>query len=140
MNEVVIRELLRRVTKLEGDLARVETLRALFEVHNFNPTLQSLSANQNNYSVGNYDAVYLSPTIAIDITGFTGGVLGRGLLIRNSGSVTITLVANSALSTQGNRIITFTGANYSLTTGMGVYLFYGKQATGQPNWFILLTA
>ena len=87
-------------------------------------TNAQLTANQNNYEIGNGTHFRISSDAARTITGFTGGVSGKLLVLSNSGSNIITLANQNASSLAANRIITGLAANYNTNADESVFLIY----------------
>ncbi|REK40887.1 MAG: hypothetical protein DWQ20_00735 [Actinobacteria bacterium] len=78
------------------------------------------TGNLNNYSLTDgYDFFSFSLGLAPVFTGFVGQVNGesRVVWIVNTGANDVTLAHQNANSSAANRIITTTGADYTLTAG-----------------------
>jgi hypothetical protein len=98
-------------------------------------TPTQLSASQNNYTITNFDnitTVRLSSSSDVNITGLTGGVGGRYLILHNIGSYVITLVDESGDSTAANRFAT--NGNYTIPADGAATVQY--DSTG-ARWRIL---
>lgn len=66
----------------------------------------TISSDQNDYAIATTVAYErLNVTTAAILSGLTNGVAGRLLTLYNSGTGTLTLAANSTLSTSGNRFL-----------------------------------
>ena len=100
----------------------LETSEGIFDINNEN-TPAILSANQNNYDPGNYDILRISSSLAVSITGISGGVKGRRLQLFNIGSYAITLSNLSASSIAANRF-NFVNASDFLIPPNGTALLY----------------
>ena len=87
-------------------------------------TNAQITANQNNYAIGNGTRFRLSTDAARNITGITGGADGKMLIIHNVGGFNIVLQDQNAGSLAGNRIITGTGADLTVATNQSVILTY----------------
>ena len=87
-------------------------------------TLGQITADQNNYITGLGSWFRISSDAARNITGFEGGIDGRGFVLTNVGSFTITLSNESVLSSAAYRIITGTGADIALLAGDNVWFLY----------------
>lgn len=87
-------------------------------------TLAQITANQDDYEIGNSTVLRLSTDASRDITGLKGGIKGRVLIIINTGAEDIVLKDEDASSIVGNRIATHSGADITLGTEDGAFLFY----------------
>ena len=127
-------ELVRRMQALETRLKRVEIQKPLYKILNvhFQPQITS---SQNNYDVGNYDMIILQASGAHTITGFSGGVDGRWLYVLFSAANSVTFAHNSASSDSANRILTYSGANITITARQAVLFVYDNQTATQ--WRLL---
>lgn len=85
-----------------------------------------ITSNKNNYNFDNYVAngYRLSTDATRTITGFTGGTDGRVIEIRNVGSNDITFANNSGSSSSGNKILTGTGSDITITPNQMIRLIY----------------
>lgn len=66
----------------------------------------TLAANTNDYAptgLATANTIRISSTLAVNLTGLTGGAAGRILAVYNVGSFAITLVSESGASTAANR-------------------------------------
>lgn len=89
-------------------------------------TPTAITGNTNNYAPSNaYIAAYwrVSATAAFNITGIaappTASSIGYKLVISVVGSFNITFTHNDAASSAANRLINKSGANVTLTAGVG---------------------
>ncbi len=89
-------------------------------------TPAQITAAQNNYAIGNYTVLRLDTDASRAITGMTGGFKGRILIIINVGAQDIVFANNSASSAVGNKIITGTGADVTITTTKSIIFYYDK--------------
>ena len=87
-------------------------------------TLAQITADQNNYAIGDGHAFRLSSDAARNVTGIIGGVNGRLVLLVNAGAQNIVLINESASSTDVNRIITGTGADVTLAGAENTFMIY----------------
>lgn len=90
-----------------------------------------LTGNQNNYApTGWYpaDVVLLDLDAARTITGFDNTFDGDGKRILNISGFDLTISHNSASSSAINRVIAPGGADYTLTSGGGLWLTYDNTA------------
>jgi len=106
-------EIIRRLSALEKEVQRLENTRHLFEILNVNQPA-TLTADQNDYVIGDYDLLIMEADAPRTITGFAGGVDGRVLYIIVGGGNTISIEHDSVSSVAGNRIITMTGATVDI--------------------------
>lgn len=103
-----------------GNLADVNFVGSL--VNSAIPTAIALSASQNDYSPGTTTTLRLNPSANITITGFSGGVDGRFLLVENtSSSFTVTLSNASGSSQTANQLSN--GGNALVLTAGGSALY-----------------
>jgi hypothetical protein len=82
-----------------------------------------------------YVKIKAGPTGAFSITGIAGGTDGRMVLLHNSTGQNMT-IANEALSTAANRILTLTGADFVSTGDCFVRLIYDADAL---RWIVMAT-
>lgn len=115
--------IIRRLEALEKEVRRLKVEKPRFTIGNVYQ-LPQITANQNDYDVGAYDIVRLTSDAAYNITGISGGVRGRQLLIRNSGAFNLTLVHNGAASAAANRIFHVGATNVVLAPGEYTLLDY----------------
>jgi hypothetical protein len=120
----IIRQLIRDVHRLKDEQARLASMTPLYQIVNHNPVEISLTTNQNNYAIGDYDHLILFPTGAITITGIAGGTPGRVLFITTRGAGSIVYANENASSSAGNRIITISSASVTHTTRQTLMLIY----------------
>lgn len=97
----------------------------------------SLGSSQNNYSPTGLSAatvLRLTSSVAVNITGLTGGAAGRTLIVHNVGSFDITLVSESGSSTAANRFAM--PANVIIQPGVSVILQYDTTSSRWrvPGW------
>lgn len=107
-------EMIRRISRLEKEIRELSIRKSLFEIKN-QVTLPQITADQNNYDVGDYDSVLLSSNASRTITGISGGYPGRALFLRNNGGFNIILAYNSGSSLAANRIFAPGGASVTMT-------------------------
>ena len=85
-----------------------------------------ITSNTNNYNpsgLANASQLRLNSDASRNITGLSGGVTGRLILIANIGSTDIVLTNQDALSTAANRFL-FAGGDRTLTADEAVLLRY----------------
>ena len=87
-------------------------------------TVVEITADQDNYDPGVGIAIRLSSDASRTITGITGGVDGRRLLLINAGSNDIVFANQSASSQEVNRIITGTGGSVTVAADNLIQLWY----------------
>lgn len=118
--------LLKDINDVRSALRRVTVNLPLYDINNENTPAQ-ITADQNNYVIGNYDVLRVSTDVAgRTITGLKGGVKGRDLRFFNVGSYEINLSHQSALSNPENRIISPTGFAMIINTGEELSLYYDE--------------
>ena len=100
-------------------------------------TLSQITANQNNYEVGNSTVLRLSTDASRDITGLKGGLRGRVLIIINTGAEDIVLKDEDANSDAKNRIASHSGADITLGTEDGAFLLYDRTSL---RWRLILNS
>lgn len=102
-----------------------------------NPGIVTLSNGaNNNVSIGNFSyAEFSGPTSAFSVSGFTGGVGGRFLMVWNNSGQAMTFKETTG-STSGNQIFTNTGADVTITgsNGSATFLYDANY-----SWWILMS-
>lgn len=125
----IIEELIKKVETLEKDLKNAVSQNPLYTILNVN-TPPQITANQNNYDIGNYDLLRLSTDASHNITGFSGGVAGRLLYVTVVSTTAVVFVDNSALSSVGNRILCPTaGTNVTMVNRDSAIFVYDGVST-----------
>lgn len=116
--------LIKQVQSIQKKLDRTPSgLHSLYPVLNeFTPAAITASP-LNDYVVGDYATLRLQG-VAVNISGFTGGKMGRELKIINVGANNIGLLHEGAASVAANRIITSTGATITLGANDSATLYY----------------
>jgi len=122
--------LLKDINDVRSALRRVTVNLPLYDINNEN-TPDQITADQDDYVIGNYDVLRLSSDAERTITGLKGGVKGRALQIFNIGSYAITLVDKSASSDAENRFEFATGVNNVILDGSSIKLYYDST---QSRW------
>lgn len=119
----IIHELVQKVNDLDKKQRESIGNSPLFDIANENtPTV--LGASQNNYDPGNYDVLRLESSLAVNISGISGGKKGRFLEVINVGTFNVSLLHESALSTAANRIVNSTLGTIVLTQYARRRLYY----------------
>ena len=140
MSDEVTQEMLRKINDLEERVRRLSSERALFPIWNIN-TPATISANQNNYDPGDYAALLLQSDInGRTITGISGGVAGRLLLLVNISSTTIILANSSASSSTENQILIPGAANLTMQgnpNGNATVVLLGWGLRNVDGWRLL---
>jgi hypothetical protein len=88
-----------------------------------------ITANQNDYAIGSGTAFRLNTDASRNITGMTGGVDGKILIILNVGSFNIVFTNEDANSTAANRITSSTGGNITVVPNGCVVFQYDSTST-----------
>lgn len=132
-NERLIREMAEDILSLRREVQRLSAQHPHFFIANENTPTQ-LTTSQNNYDPGNYDLLQLSSSSAINITGVSGGVMGRVLRIYNAGSNNIILNHESGSSTAANRMTTMGGSSVYIVPGEIVDLYYNSTTS---RWIVM---
>lgn len=83
-----------------------------------------ITANQDDYETGTLRTLRVSTDASRNLTGLAGGWPGRELRIINAGSQDIVLQNQNAGSSEGNRVITGTGADITLAADDIANLWY----------------
>jgi hypothetical protein len=83
-----------------------------------------LTGDQNNYDIGSGTFFRLSSDASRNITGLANGVDGRVIFIVNVGSNNIVIQHNNAGSSDGNKILSGTGADITLAGNDSIQLIY----------------
>lgn len=130
----IMEEMVRRITELENQVRIFSTQKIRFDIFNLPGTFAAITADQNNYDIGNYDLLRIQTDVSRNFSGFANGVEGRRLIIRADGSsANIVFLHNSGLSINGNRIVTYTAANVTISNRQAAYFVY------IGNWILLFT-
>jgi len=116
-------KIINKISSLEKKISSMMASRSLYLVLNEN-TPDQVTADQNNYIVGDYDVIRMSTDASRTITGIAGGKKGRVLTIHNVGSQNIVIAHQSASSSVENRVISPTAANITLGTNDSITLYY----------------
>lgn len=126
----IIRRLMKEIQALRDEQARLASLVPLYDVGNHDTVIATLSAGQNDYSVGDYDSIIRSASTPVTITGIAGGVLGRTLFITVLGANSISFAHQNASSVATNRIVTLTALTVAKTARQTLMLLYIAHDTG----------
>lgn len=97
-------------------------------------TKTQITSNQNDYAIGTQSSFRLSSDSSRNITGITGGVDGKILIIRNVGSFNIVFTHEDTNSIAANRITCSTGGNITIATNGVILLQYDNTSN---RWFDL---
>jgi len=122
-----ILRLIKRVDEIAAALRRVTVNLPLFDIANQN-TPDQLSADQDNYVIGNYDLLRLTSSSTITITGLKGGIKGRFLRIFNVGNYPITLAHQDASSDSENRFKFSNGQDAPIPPSSNITIYYDSVA------------
>lgn len=95
-------------------------------------TKAQITANQNDYAIGSQSSFRMSSDASRNITGFTGGVDGKILIIRNVGAQNIVFTHEDTNSVAANRITCSTAANITIAANGVIMLQYDSTAS---RWF-----
>lgn len=87
-------------------------------------TKSQITADQNDYAIGVQTAFRMSSDASRNVTGLTGGVDGKWLIISNVGAQDIVFTHEDAASTAANRITSSTGANITVSGGHTITFIY----------------
>lgn len=124
----LLMEMVAEIESLKEEINRLATMIPAFEILNQN-TPSQITADQNNYDPGDYDTLLLSSSAAWDITGISGGVMGRVLTLINVGLNHIILRHEAGASTTTNRLVTPGSAPVFVVPGETVQLRYDSSAS-----------
>jgi hypothetical protein len=119
---------------------RIEDGNFVLQGITWDPSPHALAANANDLAVTSA-VVFLTPSAAIDVTGFDGSqILARGgsmLWIRNkSATHAVTLKADTT-SAAGNRIYTADGLDAVIGPKRQAFLLYDTDEAGaNPGWWV----
>lgn len=92
-------------------------------------TKAQITANQNDYAVGDGTMFRLSSDASRNITGIAGGADGRIIYLFNVGAQDIVLTNADAASAEANRILTGTGASVTVAAnGQAVLVYDGTSS------------
>jgi len=126
----ILLRLIKDVSYIRSILNKIVVNLPLFDIANENTPTQ-LTANQNDYVIGNYDVLRLTSDADRTITGLRRGVKGRSLQIFNVGNFVITLAHQSASSTAEYRFAFATGTNHIILPGSSIKVYYDST---QERW------
>ena len=115
---------------INGDVAFRGSTLNFAAGNNNNVDINTVSTNKNSY----FEVTAASTAV---LTGLNGGSNGRIVVLYNSSANTYTIANSSAASSAANRIVTGTGAAYTLPSGSSVILMY---AVTTSNWYIVADA
>ncbi len=92
------------------------------------------NGNNNNINIGGASFIRITgPTAAFTITGISGGVNGKVVILYNAATYNMTIANENTNSTATNRITTLTGSGV-VTTGVGaITLIYDSTAS---RWIV----
>jgi hypothetical protein len=119
----ILLRLIKTVGEIQSALRRVTVNLPLYDINNEN-TPATLTENQNDYVIGDYDVLRLQGIQQITITGLKRGVKGRKLRIFNVGGDEIVLAHQSSLSTAEYRIVSPTGRDAVINANGEALLYY----------------
>lgn len=90
----------------------------------------AVNVNNNNINIGGTSFIRITgPTAAFTITGISGGVDGKVVILYNATTYNMTVANNSTMSTTSNRILTLSGSSFA-TSGTGaITLIYDSTAS-----------
>ena len=94
----------------------------------------AVNGSNNNINIGGASFIRITgPTAAFSITGITGGVNGKVVILYNATTYNMTIANENTNSTATNRITTLTGSGV-VTTGVGaITLIYDSTAS---RWIV----
>lgn len=132
-------ELLRRLDDLQRQIDLLAT-KPLFDIRNLSTSI-SITADQNNLALDDYDMIFLTPDAPRTIHGITNGHAGRWLVIHNNSAFTLSITHQNAAADAENRIATATAGTIALPARNNAWLVYLDDATlvtGGTRWRLLL--
>lgn len=100
------------------------TLDIIGGIANRQTTKAQITANQNDYAIGAQTTFRMSSDASRNVTGLTGGVDGKILIIFNVGTNDIVFTHEDGASTAANRITSSTAANITIAGGHSICLMY----------------
>lgn len=138
-NNKIVEDLARDMLFLKQEVERLSRLTPLYEVLNQSP-VENVTTDHNNYTLGNYDMIFLTPTANRTIRGITGGVKGRLLFLRNtSAAFTLTFPHLDAAATTGNKIVTATAGSIVLANRQtAIFSYVSDSGLGGNFWLLLI--
>ena len=116
-------DLVSRVAKLQEEARKPTTYNSDYDIKSEN-TAALITAGVNDYDLGNYDVVRLESNGAYTITGFVAAQRGREIAIWNVGGYVLTFSHQSSSSVPANRILSYTGAAWTLSPNRKAVLYY----------------
>lgn len=134
-DERLLREMVAEIEKLKAEVKRLSAQNRLYEIINY-VVPPILTADQNNYDIGNYAWVILQSNASRTITGFTGGVNGRVLRLFNIGGNNIVLANQNAGSIGVNQIVVPGLANLTMAPYGGTGLYSAVELVWGGTWLV----
>ena len=97
-------------------------------------TFTAINGSNNNINIGGASFIKITgPTAAFTITGISGGVNGKVVILYNATTYNMTIANENTGSTATNRITTLSGSSIT-TTGVGtITLIYDSTAS---RWIV----
>lgn len=139
-NDAIIMDLTRDVLELRNEVERLSRLVPLYDVKNVSLFAQ-LTADVNNYPLGDYDFIKLEPTANWTIYGFTNGTKGRTLWLKNASTTFNISFAHNSVADVGNRIGTGNAGTIVLPPLKSAVFIYDSDplifGTGVNIWFLV---
>jgi len=138
-HDSVLLSLIKRVDYIQSILRKVTVNLPLFDIANEN-TPDQLTADQNNYVIGNYDILRISSDKDVTITGLKGGIKGRSLRIFNVGNFRLIFAHANASSDPENRFDIVGGEDIEIFPSGNISLYYDSTLSRWvvpqiPSWF-----
>ena len=119
----IIEQLVKDVEELKRENKRLQNLVPLYKILNDNTPAQ-ITADQNNYALGDYDLLRLSSNTTWTITGLAGGVRGRRVTLYNVGTQIINMAHESASSSAANRMILGNAITHPMNPRDNITFYY----------------
>jgi hypothetical protein len=115
-NIILAADILGIINALDGTAATDIRLKATVK--------SQITANQNDYAIGDGAVFLMSSDASRNVTGIAGGAEGRVIIIFNQGAQNIVFQNQNAGSSAANRIITGTGADITVAADGQIMLVY----------------
>lgn len=96
--------------------------------------IANLDSNKDNFAIGSGTFIRMQSDASRQVTGFTGGLDGRQIMIRNFGTNNIVFMISSGSSTAANQFLFSTGTNITVASNQSITLMYDVTTA---RWFDL---
>lgn len=127
-NEDLVMQFMKDINELRAEIKRLSVNQPIYDIANENTPTQ-LAADQDDYSIGNYDTLRMSSSSGVSISGMDGGVKGRFLRIFNVGSYPILLLHENSSSSAANRFHFEDGVSARIDPDASLTIYYDSTSS-----------